>query len=213
MKTTIPVPHEYMVYGSAGKSMGTEGFSQAFGKSTAASGLKGEEILFHELRKPGGIVPASIPVICSMKVPGYSSDIDFAVAMGNRVLLIDAKYYRQDGGVYWNTKFDRTKMYRNFSPYKTKSGKGFTLSKNDIAAEEIIGRNLGHTDVSSIVVFVTDNSLRNAKEPHVFMKFPGEVKAVSMRNLRKEFINFFRHSSGYNHVTHNNISYLASLCQ
>lgn len=213
MNKSIPTPEEFMVYGTAGKSMGKADFREAFGKETAASGSRGEQILLHEMRKPGGIVPASIPVICSMNLPGYSSDIDFAVAMGNKVLLIDAKYYRQDGGVYWNTKGDRSKMYRNLSRYRTKSGKEIHLSNNDIAAENIIGRKLKNTEVSSIVVFVSDKSLANAKEPHVFMKFPGEVKAVSMKNFKREFVKFFHNSSGYNNVTHNNIKYLSSLCQ
>lgn len=209
----LPLPEEFLVYGTAGQSMENKEFSQKFGKNSTASGSKGENILFHELRKPGGILPANIPLMCSLKVPGYSSDIDFAVAMGNKVLLIDAKFYQQDGGWYWNTKGDRTTFHKNFGKYKTRNGNVVKLSKSDIASENILDRQLKFTDVKSAVVFVTDPSNPSAKAPHVHMKFPGEVEAFNMKNFEKFFVKFFHNSSGYNHVTHNNIKYLSSLCQ
>lgn len=209
----IPTPEPYQVYGTPAASMDSSEFSGKFGKESTKSGAKGEQILYNELRKPGGILPANIPLICSLQVPGYNSDIDFAVAAGNKVLLIDAKFYRQDGGFYWNTKGDRTHFNRNFSRYRTRSGKDVTLSKSDIASQEILGRELRGTEVKSIVVFVTDPGSNTAKQPTVFMKFPGEVKAVNMSKFQKEFVNFFHNSSGYDNVTYNNIKYLSSLCQ
>lgn len=185
----------YRSYGSAGKSMQGKGFQKKFGKTNSRVGASGERILFNRLRdRNHGWLRPEIPLFCSLKVPGYDSDIDFVVAYGRKILLIDAKKYKQDGGIFWN--FPGSNIIRHgWTKYRSKhgSGKPITMSKSMIMAKDIISRRFPGYEVEAIVVFVTDRNLRNSKEPMVrFLTFPGGVKSYNESSAQKFIKKFFR---------------------
>lgn len=172
----IAAGEPYKVYGRAASTMSDSGFKRKVGSYANSAGAKGEHILFEKLRNPkNGWVPADTPLFCSLKVPGKNSDIDFVIVRGSKVLLIDAKMYRQDGGFYWNYG-DRSTMMRNLSTYTTKSGDPMKLSKSMVMAKDIISRNLPGFTVESLVIMTTDDSNPKAKKPMTwFLKFPGDI--------------------------------------
>ena len=186
-------PDSYMVIGKVGNTFGNSDVQRKFNSSAISSGMKGEQILFHKLRNHNnGWIPADMPVFCSLILPGYSSDIDFAVCRGNKVLLIDAKMYKQSGGFFWNLGFDESTINHNFSRYKSRGGKNIKLSRSMVAARDIIQRNLNGFHVQSVVVMTTDNSNRNAKIPNTtFLKFPGGIKTLNDRTAPRYIRKFF----------------------
>lgn len=183
----------YQVYGRAGTSMNSAGFQNKFGKSNSKIGQRGEAVLMHKLRdRNNGWLPAEIPLFCSLIVPGKSSDIDFAMVNGNKILLVDAKMYRQDGGWYWNFG-DSPVMRRNFSKYRSKSGNQVKLSKSMIMAKDILSQKLPGYQVEAIVVFTTDPRNPRATAPNTtFLTYPGGVKAYNDAGARKFINRFFR---------------------
>lgn len=182
-----------LVYGKPGSSMGDKSFSKKFGKQNTNTGRKGELIVFDKLRNPdNGWMPHDMALMCSLIVPGKSADIDFAMVMGNKILLVDAKLYRQDGGFYWNFG-DSPAMHQNLSRYKTGSGKEVNLSRSAIMAKDIISRNMPGYEVEAIVVFTTDPKNPRAKAPNTtFLTYPGGVKAYNDKGAKKFIKKYFR---------------------
>lgn len=203
----------YKVYGTPAATMNDKDFQRKVGKGRAAAGSKGEQLVFNKLREKGGWAPADTPVFCSLKVPGKATDIDFAIVRGSKVLLIDAKMYRQDGGFFWNYG-DRTHIRRGFGHYRNSKGETMTLSKSMVMAKDIISRNLpsGFT-VEAMVVFTTDNYNPNAKMPTTWaLKYPGNI-AVCNDASAPRFINRFLGGQKRTTDTHNAERYLRSLVQ
>lgn len=211
-KKFIPPVSPYKVYGTVGKSMSTDGFSRQFGQSATKSGFKGEQVMFDMLRNPAnGWAAADMPVFCSLLVPGKSSDIDFALCRGDKILLLDAKYYRGDGGFYWLNK--NGTLMRNFSKYTTSSGKNVNPSRSMVMAKSIISKQLPKHKVESLVVFVSDPKNPKAKAPNtMFLTYPGGVQTANERNAGRMIRRFFRGESR-NEYTVEAEMYLKSLVQ
>lgn len=221
-KSSNPIPYTYV--GTPATSMSTKDMKRAHAQDNLASGATGEEIFFHYMRSPGGLVPPDAMLFCSLLTPGvnFKSDIDFAVCIGNKILLIDVKFFRQDGGIYWNTSNDRSAILRNLSVYRSKRGKGEPVhfSQSMVMAKEKIRehlaresgkRNAGYV-VESVVVFATDES-RGGKVPFTrFLKAPGNVKVLNMNTFPTFFEEFFR-GQKRNLATVNAERMLASLVQ
>lgn len=194
---TYDSPGKNITYGRAGKSMSSESFRY---KDTAKIGARGERILAEKLRgsmRRKGWIHPDIPLFSSLKIPGKYSDVDFAVTNGNKVLLIDAKIFRQDGGFYWNIGNDSTDIFRGFSRYRASKGnkKGagevLKLSRNMNMARDIFRKKLPGFTVESIVVVTTDESLRNSKMPNtMFLTYPGGIKTYNDAGA-KRFIKKF----------------------
>lgn len=182
-----------LVYGKPGASMGKKEFSKKFGGSNTKTGRKGELILFDKLRNPDtGWMPHDMALMCSLIVPGKSADIDFAMIMGNKILLVDAKLYRQDGGFFWNFG-DSPVMRRNFSKYTSSSGNEVHLSRSAIMAKDIISKNMPGYEVEAIVVFTTDPKNPHAKSPNTsFLTYPGGIKAYNDKGAEKFIKKFFK---------------------
>lgn len=178
------------VYGKAAKSMASNEFKKKFGNTTGA-GARGERLLFERLRNH--ILPSSIPLFCSMHVTGKKSDIDFAIVSGKKILLIDAKYMRQDGGFYWNLGHESRSIYKGFGKYKTSNGKDIQLSRSMDMAKDIVGKKLPGFTVESIVVFVTDPRAKNAKMPTTtLLHYPGGIKVFNERGANRYIRSFIR---------------------
>lgn len=182
-----------LVYGKPGTSMGSKGFSNKFGKQNTKTGRKGEVIVFDKLRNPDtGWMREDIPLFCSLIIPGKNADIDFAMVMGNKVLLVDAKLYRQDGGFFWNFG-DSPVMRRNLSRYTSTSGNNVTLSRSAIMAKDIISKKMPGYDVEAIVVFTTDPKNPHAKMPNTsFLTYPGGIKAYNDAGAKRFIRRYFR---------------------
>lgn len=203
----------YKVFGTPAATMQDRDFQRKVGKDRASSGNKGEHLVFEKLRRQGGWAPADTPVFCSLKVPGKSSDIDFAIVRGSKVLLIDAKMYRQDGGFYWNYG-DRTHIRRGLGHYTTRDGKQMKLSKSMIMAKDIISRHLGSGfTVEAMVVLTTDNANSNAKMPTTWaLKYPGNIPVCNDVSAAR-FINRFLGGQKRTTDTHNAEKFLRTLVQ
>jgi len=181
----------YQVYGHAGSSFSDQEFVKKTGKSRAKAGQQGEQMLFEKLRNhKNGWLPADAPLFCSLKVPGKQSDIDFAVIRGDKVLLIDAKIFRQVGGFFWNMGSARDFMNHNFGKYKNSRGEEMYLSKNMAMARDIVSKNMPGFKVESIVVCMTypGKPVTNT----MFFKYPGNIRVLSIKSAPRYIAKFFR---------------------
>lgn len=186
---TLPPPPAYQFYGTPAASMDSS-FRAEFGDTNTRAGSKGEQILFRRLRDRNGWLPADVPLFCSMGVPGKRSDIDFAICKGNRVLLIDAKMYRQDGGVYWNRRGDKA-IKRNFGAYLNRKGEPVTMSRSMGMARDILSRELPNHLVEGIVVFTNNPDNSKAKVPFTrFLTFPGDIRVYNDRTAQRYIASF-----------------------
>lgn len=181
----------YQVYGQVGTSFSDNDFVKKTGKKRASAGQKGEQMLFEKLRnQKNGWLPADAPLFCSLKVPGKASDIDFAVIRGDKVLLIDAKIFRQIGGFFWNMGAARDFMNHNFGRYKNSSGKEMHLGKNMDMARDIVSRNMPGFKVESVVICMTypGKPVTNT----MFLKYPGNIRVLSVKSAPRYIAKFFR---------------------
>lgn len=179
---------KYQFFGRAGETFNDKNVQKKFGRSATKSGALGERILFERLRgtpknRSQGWLPADVPLFCSLKVPGKSSDIDFAICVGDKILLIDAKMYGQKGGFYWSSGSDRT-IRHNLGRYQTSSGKTIEMSQSMSMARDVISRSSivkkNGLKVYSIVILVTNTKVKGSKQPNtMFLQFPGGVKAYN----------------------------------
>lgn len=186
---TLPPPPAYQFYGTPAASMNAD-FKAEFGSINTRAGSKGERILFRRLRDRKGWLPADVPLFCSMGVPGKRSDIDFAICKGNRILLIDAKMYRQDGGVYWNRR-NNPGINRNFGPYISSKGNKVTMSRSMEMARDVLSRELPNHLVEAIVVFTNDPDNPRAKVPFTrFLTFPGGIRVYNDRTAQRYIASF-----------------------
>lgn len=191
-------PHpDYKFFGSPATSMGNKEFSDKFGVTNTRSGQIGEQKLFETLRGRGGWLPAHIPLFCSLHTPGSdSADIDFAIVNGNRILLIDAKYWRQDSGFLWNFGDDGANMFEGIKRWKNKSGKPYHFSRSMIMAKNNIAKALPGFQVEAIVIMVTDHKYKNTRLPNTtFLTAPGGVKVLNMRSAKRYIAKYLRGST------------------
>lgn len=190
---------KYRYHGDPGTSMGNKSFLEKFGKDNTKAGKLGEVILFHKLREPSGWMKSDMPLFCSL-IPDkkYKSDIDLAVAMGNKVLLIDAKMYKS-GGFYWNI---RTSVFRNFRRYATnrydkKKRKTIKqpveMSQSMAMAKDKVKRMLGNNyEVEACVVLVSNPASSKGMPTTFMMRYPGNIKVFNEHGAEKFFKKFFK---------------------
>lgn len=182
MNKKVPTPPLNDITGKAATSMSNKNFKKKFGQSSTRSGARGEKILVEKLRD---WLPADVRLFCSLSVPGKSSDIDFACVAGDKVFLIDAKLYRQDGGWFWNSG-DSKNIKRNFSTYKSSKGNPVKMSQSMAMARDIFEKKFPGYKIIPIVILTTDPNVRGAKTPHTrFLTFPGGVKAYNDRSGKR----------------------------
>ena len=190
----IPPAPKNKTYGKIGASFSNKDMKDKFSKSNMKTGSRGEQILGHKLRKMW--LPSEIPLFSSLIAhPKYRSDIDFAICQGDRILLIDAKLYGQQGGFFWS-KGNDNKVYRNFEPYRSysKNGNGniVTMSKSMIMAKEVLSKKLPNHKVEAIVILTSDHAHASWKQPNTwFLKFPGNIKAYNDSSGRRFIKRFF----------------------
>lgn len=198
----------YLYYGEPGATFHHQRNTNLNAQNVGA-GDRGELILFDKLRNDkDGWLPADIPLFCSLLMPRYGNqdydvDIDFAAVMGSRILLIDAKMYRQDGGFYWNRKSDRSVMKKNLSTYTNSRGEEVKLKRSAVMALDRVAHEFRGYTVASIVVFVTDPFNPKAKVPHTgFLRYPGNIPVYTEKTAPKYIYKFFneKHHTRTNHT-------------
>jgi len=164
-------------YGSAGKSLGDAATKRQFGKN-ADIGAAGERAYMQTLRKAG--LTDIYDVHASLRIPQakggggtrYSSDVDFAVANGNRLILVDVKRWAS-GFHYWSFMGF---PFKNLVPMM-KGGK-WRMSANMAGALARYRDNLPGVHVEGLVVFVATNN-RGAMPASVgFLRWPGGIPSA-----------------------------------
>ena len=181
-------------YGTPATSMSGREFQKKFGSANTRSGAIGEQKLFEVLRGRNGWLPAHIPLFCSLHTPGAdSADIDFAVVNGNKILLIDAKFWRQNTGFVWNLGDDGENLFEGIRRWKSKNGTNYKFSRSMIMAKKNIKKALPGFQVESIVIMVTDHKYKNTRLPNTrFLTAPGGVKVLNMKTAKKYIAKYFK---------------------
>lgn len=140
-------------YGQAGKGLGGEAATQKYGKN-AAAGAYGERYLDGAFQRDdrisGYTVWKSLGVPRSASGKKYQSDVDFAIASGNKLILVDAKMWSA-GKIYWRFF---GKVYAGLEPMGGKLSEKKISRNMEMARELYQGRLPGGIKVKSIVVFV-----------------------------------------------------------
>ena len=188
-------PHDpYTVFGTAGQSMNDTSFSKKFGKKNTRVGKSGEELLFKMMRGRGGWLPPEIPLYCSLRIPDvkYNIDSDFAICNGNRVLLIDAKYWKQSSGFLWNISGDGDNMFEGLRRWKSNKGEPYSFSRSMVTAKDVFKRKLPGYQVEAIVVLVTGHG-KNTRLPNTwFLRAPGGIKVFNNHSAQRYIRSFLR---------------------
>ena len=163
---------------NAGASFDNGDIAKKYGKKSAAAGQFGEQQFAEMLNKYG--ISRDYDVWYSLKLPSdpknpngtkYNSDVDAAVASGNRLLLIDVK--RWAGGYHYWTFFGLP--FKGITPMM-KNGQ-WKLGSNMAGALSRYRANLPGMRVEAIVLFVP-TSARGAAPSSVFaLRWPGGIKS------------------------------------
>lgn len=165
-------------FGSAGGGLGGDDARARFGQN-AIIGAAGERYFADALRAQG--ITSSYTVWASLSIPDdrsnpratrYSSDVDFAVASGEQLILIDVK--RWAGGVaYWSLPLLGLPM-KGLAPMM-KSGTDWRLSANMAAAVSRYQARLPGVAVSAMVIFVPTNRAGRMPTSVGFLRWPGGI--------------------------------------
>lgn len=108
--STLPTYGYPSVMGNeAGFSMEHSDVHYQFGDDAVTVGSRGEKIIAQLLNK---WVPSDAVIFPSVKIPGAEADIDFLIVRGNRVLVVDAKYFKS-GTIYHSNAASPDYMYEN----------------------------------------------------------------------------------------------------
>lgn len=161
MDNPAPRPGRPGRYGSAGASLsGNDAVVNKYGRGSVQAGITGEKWLIKALQ--GDPRTQRYPIWQSLGIPGpaggkrggrYASDVDFALASGSTLLLIDCKKWAA-GSIYWS--IGGTPM-KGFSVMKSNNSYGDQqphLSKNMATAVDRYSDNLPGITVRAIVLFV-----------------------------------------------------------
>jgi len=162
----------------AGTSFGDGGIQQKYGAQAAAAGLMGEQLFYQLLEKYG--ISRDYDIWFSLRIPNdpsnphatrYNSDVDVAIASGNKLILIDVKRWAA-GYHYWSL-FGLP--FKGLTPI-TKNG-SWKLGANMAGAQARFQANLKGMRVESMVVFVSTNSRGAAPSSVALLKWPGGIKS------------------------------------
>lgn len=161
-----------------GASFNDGGIERKYGAKSAAAGRSGEEYFAQILAKHG--ITRDYTVWYSLRIPNdprnsnatkYNSDVDVAIAAGDRLILIDVKKWAS-GHHYW-TLFGLP--FKGIQPMM-KDGK-WKLGANMAGALSRYRAHLPNMRVEAMIVFVPTNS-RGAAPSSVFaLKWPGGIKS------------------------------------
>ena len=121
------------VRGNVGTSLRSSDAVSAFGKKSAAAGDYGEKKLDRALetsRKTGGYHRwRSLKIPPSASGKRYRSDVDFALANGDTIVLVDAKCW--SGGFLWSLSgsvMDGFRRKKNFHGEEQSVGKNMSMA-------------------------------------------------------------------------------------
>lgn len=162
-------------FGEAGATFNDPKMHQKFGHN-AIIGAQGEKYYGNVLDRAG--ISSQYEVHSSLNIPNvsnskssYSSDVDFAVANGNTLILIDVKKWSA-GKMYWSFMGF---PFKGMSPM-LKDGK-WRLSQNMVTAVERYQRNLPGINIEAMVVFVP--TTRNGAMPTSvgLLFWPGKIRS------------------------------------
>lgn len=193
-----------------GKSLSDHGSSDTRTMSTKniRQGIRGEQQLYDMLQKNTKLSQCLIEV--SLGVPrttkrqkSYDSDVDIAIAAGNHIVLIDAKYYAA-GKYYWR-KGDGTIM-EGFGPkLDTNTKQPIKVSKSMIAAKNRYQQKIDNTinkynktaphnkrlpkvKVHAVVIFVPTGNRKQLPKSVRFLTYPGRIKSyLPAKGLKKVY--------------------------
>jgi hypothetical protein len=163
---------------SAGKSFDNGDIAKKYGAKSAAAGQFGEKQFAELLAKHG--ITRDYDVWYSLRLPSdptnrnatkYNSDVDVAVAAGNKLLLIDVK--RWAGGYHYWSIFGRP--FKGVTPIM-KNGK-WILGSNMAGALSRYRKNLPGITVEAIVIFVPTNARGSAPSSVFALRWPGGIKS------------------------------------
>lgn len=160
-------------YGEAGK--GISGATH-FGKQ-AQAGSVGEKKLSRYINRHA--MCSKYFAYRSLRIPHkpgqtvYQSDVDMALASGNRLVLIDAKMFSA-GHAYWSA-FGM--IFKGFSPMKDNSGNNVKLSKNMALALARYKEALPGHRVEAVVVFVPSGNKSQLPTSVSLLRWPGRIRS------------------------------------
>lgn len=158
-------------FGETGKSLSMGEASSKFGAENTKAGLVGEQALDRMFRNSPEIAVYSF--WRSLRIPNkpgqkayHGPDVDFIVANGNRLILVDCKKWSA-GEFYWTLG---GKVMKGFKPMSEKQ-----ISRNmEMAVDRYKSALPGHT-VMGIVVFVPTQ--RGLPTSVGFLRWPGGIKS------------------------------------
>ena len=163
---------------TAGASFDDGNIAKKYGDKSAAAGRFGEQQFAGILDKFG--ISRDYDVWYSLKLPSdprnpggtrYNSDVDVAIASGNRLLLIDVK--RWAGGYHYWTLFGLP--FKGLTPMM-KNGQ-WKLGANMAGALARYRSNLSGMHVEAIVVFMPTNARGSAPASVFAFRWPGGIKS------------------------------------
>lgn len=166
-------------YGSTGATFSGEEALRKFGSNTA-SGAIGERKLAAILIKSG--LADDYSIWASIRTPSakngqgknYRTDIDFAIANGNRLVIIDAKMWSSKG-FWWS--FGNLPFF-NFTPFMDKrTGKWKPLSGNMAMSVDRFRETLPGCIVEGMVVFTPTPPRGDLPTNVFFMRWPGGIRS------------------------------------
>ncbi len=182
------------VLGEAGEALSTDEARRRFGKKNVLTGQWGERELVSMIREArldqqfcfwtSRAVPNDPNDYRAMRSYG---DVDLVAANGNRVVLIDAKWW-SGGKVYWS--FGGRPM-NGLSPVRDSGGRNWKpLSRNMAMAVERFSAVLPGHYVSAIVIFVKPRSSKGSLPASVkLLRWPGGIRSYlpgdGVRQIRK----------------------------
>lgn len=171
-------PQRPRSYGTAGKSLGEAETRRKFG-AQAEAGASGERYFRSALERAG--LGTKYEVYYSLKIPNdptradatkYSSDVDVALASGDRLVLVDVKRWAA-GKFYWSCF---GKPFKGVTPMRHNGE--WRLSANMAMAVSRYRKCLPGVRVEGIVVFVP-TGLRGERLPAGvgLLRWPGGIRS------------------------------------
>ena len=158
-------------YGVVGGSLASKSSRQNLGK-TVEWGQKGEVEFARQCNDPSSPL-YGYDLFYSLRIPGSGSpaDVDVVAVSGDRILLIDVKFYSANK-VYWRSG---KKVMENFGVKQTASGKDHTVTESMMWARDMFRQKFPQAHVDGIVCFVKTG--RNYPRSVALLTWPGDVRS------------------------------------
>lgn len=164
---------------NAGGSFESGDIQRKYGRESAAAGRVGEQRFAAILAKAG--VTRDYEVWYSLRIPkdprnpggtNYNSDVDVAIASGNKLILVDVKNWAS-GYHYWSIA---GLPFKGISPMKKQNGE-WKLGANMAGALARYRANLPGMSVEAIVVFIPTNAKGALPSSVGLLRWPGGIKS------------------------------------